>query len=219
MTDFLLILNKLSNFSKIDIDQGKTPLDVYRICGCIRNIFCLSYSIRKSNTFYIYLLNSKLILKFDGNRLRYLGPDERSQSLLLNKALNLSVQREWKDEDIWVKSTPGIFIKKLLANQDLADFCHSLSKDRVFFFSVIDSSTPDFLNHKQRILKNIEQSLLIFTSNIEHNQIVNLSDELSKSENFLIFNLPSITAVEDKILYINFQIDRFREKSNDTEKR
>lgn len=218
MTDFLLILNKLSKFGKLDINQGKTPLDVYRVCGCIRNIFCLSYSIRKSNIFYLYLLNDNLILKFDGKQLKYLGPDERSQSLLLNKALNLSDRREWKNKDIWIKSTPGIFIKRFSTNQNLIDFCHLLSKELFIIFSNTHSFVSDFLEIRPETLKKIEQSLLIFTSNIEKSHIVNFSHELSKTENVLSYKLPSIKAVQDKILYINFQIDRFREKNNDIKK-
>ena len=216
MTDFLLILNNLSKFSKLDIDKGKTPLDVYRICSCIRNIFCLSYSIRKSNIFYLSILNNHLIVKFDGMKLRYLGPDERSQSLLLNKALSISDQREWTNQDYWLQSTPGIFIKKLPTNQNLVDFCNSLVKNSLIIFSNISLSIPRFLELTPKIIKQLERNLLIFTFNIDDSKIIKFSDQLSKSDNVISYKFPSIKTFEDKVLYINFQIDRFRDENNDT---
>jgi len=110
VVNFLLLIKKISAYSKKDIDQGKTPLDVYQLCSCIRETFCLSYSIRKENNLYLLFQEYNALIKFEGKKLKFLSSDERSQALLLYKALNLS--SEILSFDNWYKSTPGIYIKK-----------------------------------------------------------------------------------------------------------
>ena len=82
LANFLLIIEELINYTKEDIDKGHTPLYIYALCSCIRETFCLSYAIRKNNTLYLYFQEEKILIKFEGSNLRYLGPDDRSQSLL-----------------------------------------------------------------------------------------------------------------------------------------
>ncbi|TFG16107.1 MAG: hypothetical protein EU531_07645, partial [Promethearchaeota archaeon] len=219
MTEFLLIAEKISKYNKEDIDQGRTPLDVYKICSCLRNVFCLSYNIRKGNIFYIYIMNKDLMVKFDGKKLKYLGPDERSQSLLLIKALNISHQREYNNQDGWIKSTPGIFIKKLPHYKNPEDFYNSLPNEILITFSNKNNSIFDIMEISPNILKQLEDWLFIFNSDINSNANGILSYRLSQNKNILNFKLPTIEAIEDKILYINFQIDRFKEENNDPKER
>ena len=219
MTEFLLIVEKISKYNKEDIDQGRTPPDVYKICSCLRNVFCLSYNIRKGNIFYLYVLNKHLIVKFDGNKLKYLGPDERSQTLLLFKALNLSHQREFNNQDGWIKSTPGIYIKKFPCYKNPVDFYNSLSNEILITFSNKNNPIADNMEIVPKTLKQLEECLFIFNSDINSNANRNLSHKLSQYKNILNFTLPTIEAIEDKILYINFQIDRFKEENNDPEER
>ncbi|MFX1531798.1 MAG: hypothetical protein ACFFBC_11850, partial [Promethearchaeota archaeon] len=87
MVNFLLLFEKIIEYTKKQINKGLTPQKIYELCSCIRETFCLSYSIRKNNNLYLYFQEENLLLSFIGKKLRYLGPDERSQALLLLKAL------------------------------------------------------------------------------------------------------------------------------------
>ena len=116
MVNFLLLFEKIINYSKKDIDKGKTPLNVYKICSCIRETFCLSYAIRKDNVLYLYFQKEHVLIKFEGQTLRFLGPDERSQAILIKKALNKIYEKFDNENNKWVKSTPGIFGKRFSNN-------------------------------------------------------------------------------------------------------
>ena len=91
LANFLLIIEEIIDFTKKDIDIGYTPPLIYKICSCIREAFCLSYAIRKNNNLFLYFQKEKILIKFEGSRLRYLGPDERSQAILLKKVLDKSI--------------------------------------------------------------------------------------------------------------------------------
>jgi len=213
VTEFLLIVKKISKYSKLEINEGKIPPDVYIICSCIRNAFCLSYSIRKKNTFYLYILESNLIIKFDGKNLRYLGPDERSQSLLLEKALSLSNQRLSQHQNDWHESTPGIFMKNLPSNHHIVDFCDSLTMEWIVIFVEDVNSFPDFMEITPNKLLQLQENLFIFTLGPINLRDLNIIHLLSESKEAITYQLPLIKAVEDKILYINFQIDRLKEQN------
>ena len=66
MVNFLLILEKIIEYDKKIIDKGLTPQKVYGLCSCIREVFCLSYSIRKNNILYLYFQKEHVLVKFEG---------------------------------------------------------------------------------------------------------------------------------------------------------
>ncbi len=113
MPNFLIITKNIPDYSKHDIDLGNTPKIVIQLCLCLKEAFFLAYKIRKYVNFYIYIEESEILIKFEGKTLRYLGPDERSQSLLLEKALKMSCYKESISPMMFIKSTPGIFVKKV----------------------------------------------------------------------------------------------------------
>ncbi len=119
LVNILILIEKISKFTKSNIDKGKTPLDIYNLCSIIRESFCCSYSIRKDNNLYIYINSIHILIKFEGNSLRYLGSDERSQALLLNKALDKINEAEKINFQGMQKSTPGIFVKRLLNGESI----------------------------------------------------------------------------------------------------
>ena len=165
LTEFLLLLENISNYVKMDVDQGKIPSDIYFICSCIRNVFCLSYSIRKDNILYLFITKRNLIIKLDGRHLKYLGPDGRSQSLLLNKALDLSNQTFYMENQLdWIKSTPGIFIQNFPSEKSLVDILISLTNKNFALFNGDNIVFTDFTKISPKNLKELERSLLIFPS-------------------------------------------------------
>lgn len=194
LVKFLSIIEEISEYNKKDIDLGNTPLDIYGLCSIIREAFCLSYSIRKSNELYIMIKKSLSLLKFQGNNLKYLGSDERSQALLLLKALD---KLKMSQNNYWKISTPGISIKKI---DSLLNFYSSI--DKLGVKKVIISNEMESKNFT--LIKDIpinEQDIIIIEP--EKDQL-----ETSLLNNFIRIELPNTTSVEDKILYINYQLDQ-----------
>ena len=113
LVNFLILIEKISKFSKNTIDKGKTPLDIYKLCSIIREAYCCSYTIRKNNNLYFYVDSSKILIKFEGTSLRYLGSDERSQALLLKRALDRINGLEKNNWQKMKRSNPVIFINRL----------------------------------------------------------------------------------------------------------
>ena len=133
MVNFLLLLDKIVKYSKKQIDKGETPQEVYELCAYIREVFCLSYSIRKDNNLYLYFQEENLLLSFIGKELRYLGPDERSQALLLLKALEKGISIIPRAETRMIKSTPGIYCIKFLDETSLYNYLNTEIEGNFYF--------------------------------------------------------------------------------------
>ena len=193
LVTFLISIDKISSFNKKVIDKGKTPLDVYNLCSCIREIFCLSYAIRKENDFYIAINQNFLIIKLIGKSLRYLGSDERSQAILLLKALEI---QEAIPHNKWINSTPGIFIKKTI---NLEQFLTSIQEMGEKFF-LIDDIDSNLKKNTSYTIKH--QDVIILDESREKNLDLHHLGEIER------IHLPKTFSLENKILYINYQLDQ-----------
>ncbi len=213
LVNFLLLLENISIYSKKDIDQGKTPLDVYRLCSCIRETFCLSYSIRKHNTLYLYLQKEHFLIKYQGNELRYLGPDERSQALLLEKALSNVKKGFFAENDKWKRSTPGIFVRKFINNFSFIDFFISIMTGKNLLIidnlQTVEETTEEF-NLNTKSIEIMEKDLFIIPIYAISRENSNLIELFKEVKNMELISLSKIKGVENKILYINFQKDHQR---------
>ena len=127
MPELLLFLEKITDFDRKDIDKGDTPPEIYQICSSIRTAFCTSFGIKKENNFYIYFQQERVLVKFSGERLKYLGPDERNQAILLKKAFDKLIAGNGLNNNDWIDSTPGIQIRKLTESSSLPSFLHTLN--------------------------------------------------------------------------------------------
>ena len=220
MADFLLYYETIPDYNKEEIDKGVTPPQIYKICSSIRETFCLSYGIRKINNLYLYVQDKNLLIKLIGKKLRYLGPDERSQALLLNKALEKARHNLNNLSDNWVESTPGIQIRNLNNANSFYLFLNSLNCESLSFIcdpiSIYDIS---FLYHmfdfpkikKFKQLQQLKETFFLFPSNnqvlIEFlKSIVQIFPSMLELVTLLPLN--NIKAMEEKILYVNFQIDQ-----------
>ncbi len=214
LTNFLLLINNISNYCKKDIDKGKTPPEIYKICSCIRETFCLSYSIRKNNDLYIYFQEERVLIKFEGIKLRYLGPDERSQALLLNKAINKSVQIESTENDNWIKSTPGIFCKKFQDNKSFLNNFKLTIRGKPAFIC----NSKENKSHTKPIefdsLDDINDLFYIIPASAILTKALNFIQLFNELKNIKFVSLSKIKAIENKILYINFQIDKLETKES-----
>ncbi|NVM36029.1 MAG: hypothetical protein HWN81_10560 [Candidatus Lokiarchaeota archaeon] len=213
MVNFLLILEKIIEYDKKIIDKGLTPQKVYELCSCIREVFCLSYSIRKNNLLYLYFQKEHVLVKFEGNKLKYLGPDERSQTLLLEKALNKVKEEISLKNGIWIKSTPGIFVRKFSDISSFIDFYRSIALGKSFLITsnpLIDEEKVDIfkLNNKLVEIKEIDFFVIpIYTISRENSKMIELFKEV---KNIKLLSLSKIKDMENIILYINFKKDQQR---------
>ncbi len=213
MANYLLILEKIIDYNKQIIDKGLTPQKVYELCSCIREVFCLSYSIRKNNFLYLYFQKEHVLVKFEGRKLRYLGPDERSQALLLEKALNKVKNENKIKNDGWIKSTPGIFVKNFFDTSSFIDFYRSIASGKSILLtdnSFILDENVEGLNLNNNIFEIMENDFIIipiYTITSNSFRIIELIKEV---KNIKLLSLSKIKKVENKILYFNFRKDRQR---------
>ena len=210
MVNFLLILENFIEYSKKDIDEGYTPQKIYELCSCMRETFCLSYSIRKNNNLYIYYQEEHLLLSFIGIKLRYLGPDERSQALLHLKALEKGKNVVPKVEPEMIKSTPGIYCTKFIEDSSPYNYFNNFFNGKVYL--VIDNvesikqdlGTP-FMDKKNEGLN--DRDLYIFPTYTVSAQKSEIIDGFREMKNINFVSLSKIKSIENKILYINFRKD------------
>ncbi|MFX1374919.1 MAG: hypothetical protein ACFFA0_03825 [Promethearchaeota archaeon] len=199
MVNFLLLSEKIINYTKNQIDRGFTPQKVYELCSCIRETFCLSYSIRKNNNLYIYFQEENLLINFMGQELRYLGPDERSQALLLQKAINkgISIKSTAKIEK--KESTPGIYVRKFSEDSSYFHYFNSIIKGNTYFIINQQFETE---------IENIEDTNFIVIPNYDTStQETGLINRFRYMKNINFLSLSKIKPIENKILYINFLKD------------
>ena len=210
LVNFLLLTKKSHQYNKEIIDKGLTPQKVYKLCSCIRETFCLSYSIRKDNNLFIYFQKEYILICFIGNELRYLGPDERSQALLLEKALNKANEIDFNVKDGRTQSTPGIYALKFLDHHSFLGYISSLVIGNVHI--IIDKEE---LIKKERDIyaRNIKFEFFkdrnwfvipTYDNFIGNSKILDLIKEM---KNIKFFSLSKIKQIENKILYINYLND------------
>ncbi|MFX1477432.1 MAG: hypothetical protein ACFFCI_04810 [Promethearchaeota archaeon] len=213
MVNFLLLIEEVIDFSKKNVDKGQTPLKIYKVCSCIRETFCLSYSFRKENNLYLYFHKEHILVSFLGNELRYLGPDERSQSLLLEKALKTAKGSINLGKSGKKKSTPGIYIMKFSDDLPFIDYISLMVKGNDYIL----------LEYDDPIINDVEKlSSESFIEKINDNfvfiiPVPPIFKNLDGTDNFLtlfkemqnikFFSLSKIKQIENKILYINFRKD------------
>ena len=208
LPDFLIITDSISNYSKQDIDGGRTPSDIYTICSCIRETFCLSYSIRKENNLYFYISNNGFLIRLDGISLRFMGSDERSQALLFLKAFDKVEGINELSESRWIKSTPGIYVKKLKKRINLLQALDTLkTKDFVVIYNEIFENSPHIMDIGEELTFKTD-SLYIFFIEEALFDISSFVIQNFGSKKIKLINLSRIKSIENKILFINFQIDQ-----------
>jgi len=210
LANFLLLIENISNYSKQDIDRGKTPLEIYKLCSCIRETFCLSYAIRKRNILYLYFQKEHVLIKFEGKNLRYLGPDERSQALLLEKALNKVNKTLSAKDNKWEKSTPGIYVRKFFDKLSFINFFSAIMLGNNYL--IIDKQqaakekVEDF-NSNNKFIKIMENDVFIIPTYTISKGNSNIIKPFKEVKNIKFISLSKIKGVENKILFINFRKD------------
>lgn len=108
MREFIIVGHQAwtKGFSLNDI-PGAGRMDI--LCRCINGAFFLSHDLRRDVVVHLLLLGDPdppKIVRFEGARLKYLNPDERSAASLIGKAL------EKKAGNLEAESTPGVYIRR-----------------------------------------------------------------------------------------------------------
>ncbi len=125
MKSFLIVGHKAvtAPFSLNDLPGAAGRMDI--LCRCVNAALFLSHDLRRDVLIYLVLKGepaSPKLVRFDGGKVRYLSPDERSAASLIKKAL------EKNSGEFWTESTPGVCIRK----GDFGDLLAELGK-KIFY--------------------------------------------------------------------------------------
>ena len=115
-----------ADFKLEDICGGAGRLDI--LTRCVNSAFFLSHDLRKDVELYLLMLGGEdapKLIRFSGEEIRYLNPDERSTASLIRNALMKKLE-----PDREVRSSPGIFVSR----KNLAQLMEMLSKDCNFIY-------------------------------------------------------------------------------------
>ena len=125
MKDFIIIGHKAvtGTFSLNDLPGAAGRMDI--LCRCVNASLFLSHDLRRDVRVFLIMKGEPSppkLIRFDGNTIRYLSPDERSAASLIKKALEKNAQ------DFWTESTPGVSVRK----GDLEDLLKELDKKIIY---------------------------------------------------------------------------------------
>ncbi len=110
MTAFIVIGHLASSdgsFSLNDLPGSGGRMDI--LCRCINTSLFLSHDIRRDADCYLILSRGAVApktVRFSGNLIRSLSPDERSAGALIKKALDIPVGSEFRE------AAPGVSVRK-----------------------------------------------------------------------------------------------------------
>ncbi|MFX1523119.1 MAG: hypothetical protein ACFFCC_06425 [Promethearchaeota archaeon] len=212
MVNFLLLVKNIPEYNKKTIDTGQTPPVIYELCSCIRESFCLSYSIRKDNNLLIFFEKDRILVNFIGDKLRYLGPDERSQALLLEKALRKAKGSKISLKRIRTQSTPGIYVSKFFDLFSFLDYINSMYTGQIYL--IIDNNDISEENNKLTAselnsVAFLEGDLFIIPTYEKAKMNSKILDLFKQMKTIKFLSLSKITQIENKILYINYRKDLY----------
>ncbi len=109
------------DFSLNDMPGGAGRMDI--LCRCINASFFLSHDLRRNTECILILKGGEqadpadtVTLRFSGDKIKSLNPDERSAGALIKKALVTIPEEEYQ------RAAPGIFIRKSGLAQILEEY-------------------------------------------------------------------------------------------------
>jgi tRNA pseudouridine-54 N-methylase len=212
VVNFLLLIGKIIEYNKKTIDNGLTPLKIYQLCSCIREAFCLSYAIRKQNNLFLYSKKDHILISVLGKKLRYLGPDERSQAILLLKAVNIGKGISPTNYNYPKESTPGINVIRFSNDSSFLQYLDSLLESPYF----LDIESGDGLLKEPEKMDSVyirDDAFFVISSSDLNKNFNEICNHFMKQKNVKFISLTDIKPIENKILYINFIKDQQETKN------
>jgi hypothetical protein len=157
-------------------------------------------------------------MKYDGKRLRFLGSDERSQALLLKRALEkINGDGKVKTQE-WKKSTPGIFVKRLPNDISILENINNILHYKIVFIAEFEDKNLYADAIKLDDLDDMDGYCYIFPYSQNLQSSLRFSQLIKENYNLKYINLSNIKGIENKILYINFRIDQSKDINKEIEK-
>ena len=154
MKDFIIIGNKAVTGGKIslnDLPGSAGRMDV--LCRCVTSALFISFGMRRDINVHLVLKGEpgpEKIVRFNGETMRSLNPDERSSGSLIQKALLIDADGSEK------QSTPGVFVRTGNLSVLLDEFKERplfyLKEDGEDILSAVQTETAGLLNNGVFIL-------------------------------------------------------------------
>ncbi len=114
------------SFKLDDLAGGAGRVDI--LARCVNSAFVLSHDVRRDAAIYLVIEggdDAPKTVRIDGDRVRYLNPDERSTASLIRNALLKKIP-----EGQEVQSSPGVFVSRM----SFADVVEDLSAKGNFVY-------------------------------------------------------------------------------------
>ncbi len=114
------------SFKLDDLAGGAGRVDI--LARCVNSAFVLSHDVRRDAMIYLIIEggdDAPKTVRIDGDRVRYLNPDERSTASLIRNALLKKIP-----EGQEVQSSPGVFVSRM----SFADAVEDLSAKGNFVY-------------------------------------------------------------------------------------
>ena len=112
------------DFNLSDMPGGAGRMDV--LCRCVNSAFFLSHEFRRDVECYLVLLgepDAPKTVRFRGENVRYLSPDERSAGSLIKKALAVPAGTGFRE------STPGVEVRRGGLSELLAEYSFAVLEE------------------------------------------------------------------------------------------
>ncbi|WP_316558738.1 tRNA (pseudouridine(54)-N(1))-methyltransferase TrmY [Methanimicrococcus stummii] len=160
MKDFVIIGNKAVNGGKIslnDLPGSAGRMDV--LCRCVTSALFISFGMRRDVNVWLILKGEPgpdKIVRFNGETMRMLNPDERSSGSLIQKALLIDAA------DVEKQSTPGVFVRYGKLEQLLGEISE---KSRPLFYLKEDGADVFEMIQNQQSAALLENGVYILGDN------------------------------------------------------
>ncbi|MGP8321681.1 MAG: tRNA (pseudouridine(54)-N(1))-methyltransferase TrmY [Methanosarcinaceae archaeon] len=195
MREFLIIGHKAltsGNFTLNDMPGSAGRMDI--LCRCTSAALFLSHDMRRDVQVHLLLLGEPdppKVIRFDGENLRYLYPDERSSGSLIKKALDKKVGEQE------VRSTPGVWVRRVGLGMLLDEF---VEKGRKIVYLREDGEDI------RDVVGTFDNAVFIMG---DHNGVTEEEEEIILSAGATITNVgPLSLHSEHCVTLINNELDR-----------
>jgi tRNA pseudouridine-54 N-methylase len=102
-------MTEFPEMSRQAINEGNLNQDALTAVNCVRSSLFTSYGLRRDSKLIFYQAQSDKLILVEGDKLRYMGPNERSISILLSMSAKKLLSGDLEQNPV---SSPGITIIK-----------------------------------------------------------------------------------------------------------
>lgn len=142
-------------FSLNDMPGGAGRMDI--LCRCVNASLQLSHGLRRDTECILVLAggpSGPKTVRFSGETVRYLSPDERSAGALIKKALAIPAGSQFRE------STPGVSVRKGGLPELLADYRFAVLDEGGEDIRSVQALPDSFLLSDHENLSPEEEALL-----------------------------------------------------------